>query len=99
MNKQPVLSEYTQAHFLKNTAMNSLKESHPQWDRYSKLLVETNELEYEIIGLMSAALIRKEGDGEPNAEEQKRIDELKAHLNPKVRELEMLRKELKNQPH
>ena len=74
--------------------MNKGPESHPQWERYRSLIDETSELEYEIIGVLSAALVRREGNGQPNSEEANAIKEMKSRLQPKLQELKNLQKEV-----
>jgi hypothetical protein len=66
----------------------------PNWNRYRSLLDETSRLEYEIIGIYTAALCRKNGNGDPNAEEQIIISELKSLLMPQLRELKDLHEEM-----
>jgi hypothetical protein len=74
--------------------MNTLPESHPKWERYRSLIDETSELEYQIIGILSTALCRREGNGQPNREEQNSIQELKNLLHPKLKELKALQSEV-----
>jgi hypothetical protein len=42
--------------------MNKESATPSQWERYRFLIEETSQLEYEIIGILSAALCRREGD-------------------------------------
>jgi hypothetical protein len=74
--------------------MNTRPESHPKWERYRSLIDETSELEYEIIGILSTALCRREGNGQPNLEEQTIIREMKKRLHPKLKELKILQAEV-----
>jgi hypothetical protein len=66
----------------------------PNWNRYRSLLDETSRLEYEIIGIYTAALCRKDGNGEPNADELIIIDELKSLLLQQLLELKDLQQEV-----
>jgi hypothetical protein len=70
--------------------MNTRSESQPQWERYRSLIDETSELEYNIIGILSTALCRREGNGQPNKEELSIIQEMKNRLHPKLKELKHL---------
>ena len=72
--------------------MSHPSETHPSWPRYRLLTDETTALEYEIIGLLSEALCRPEGDGQPNPGENLKIETLKTLLKPKLVELKELQK-------
>ena len=60
------------------------------WDKYRMLLDETSRIEYEIIGILTAALCRREGNGEPSTRETEQIYALKSMLLPKLAELKEL---------
>ena len=74
--------------------MTQAPEMHPQWLKYRALIDETTEIEYRIIGILSNALCRKEGNGQPNASEATEIQEMKAILHPKLEELKKLHTEV-----
>ncbi|MFI5149757.1 MAG: hypothetical protein ACHQRM_08495 [Bacteroidia bacterium] len=74
--------------------MDTFQNTHPQWKKYRALVDETTELEYDIISLLSAALIRKEGDGEPNPEEREKLSVMKTQLKAKMDELHILKEEV-----
>jgi hypothetical protein len=74
--------------------MNQITDTPSTWTRYRLLIDETSELEYQIIGLLSQALIRKDGDGQPNATEHLQIQEMKKQLRPKLEELTTLKDEV-----
>ncbi|HEV7232416.1 MAG TPA: hypothetical protein VGO45_13860 [Bacteroidia bacterium] len=74
--------------------MNKESATPSQWERYRSLIEETSKLEYEIIGILSAALCRREGDGQPDASESNLIRLLKEQLQSKFSELNALQKEV-----
>ena len=74
--------------------MNKESATPSQWERYRSLIEETSKLEYEIIGILSAALCRREGDGQPDASERELIRLLKEKLQTKFSELNALQKEV-----
>jgi hypothetical protein len=74
--------------------MSQIKQTHPKWNRYRELIDETTELEYEIIGILSEALCRKDGDGQPNDEERSKIKMMKNSLNLKLEELKTMKEEV-----
>jgi len=69
----------------------TIKETPPEWKKYRQLIDETSELEYQIIGILTSAVCRKEGDGHPTSEETIQINELKTRLTPKLKELENMK--------
>jgi|GEM_PF-3795533 hypothetical protein len=74
--------------------MNQISNSHPQWKKYRALVDETTELEYEIINVLSSALCRIEGDGQPNSEEKQLLSVMKTKLKTKMDELNVLKEEV-----
>jgi hypothetical protein len=74
--------------------MIQVTETPQEWKKYRALIDETSELEYRIIGILSAALSRKEGDGHPTTEEKLQIKEMKNLLQPKLQELMKLKEEV-----
>jgi hypothetical protein len=74
--------------------MIQVTETPQGWKKYRALIDETSELEYRIIGILSAALSRKEGDGHPTEEENIQIREMKTLLQPKLKELAILKEEI-----
>jgi hypothetical protein len=74
--------------------MNQVQNTHPQWKKYRALVDETTELEYEIISLVSAALTRTEGNGEPNSTEREQLTQMKSRLKAKMDELNVLKEEV-----
>jgi hypothetical protein len=79
---------------IKQCVMNKETASPSQWERYRSLIEETSKLEYEIIGILSAALCRRDGDGQPDTSENLLIRELKAKLQSKFSELNALQKKV-----
>ncbi len=74
--------------------MSQINQTHPKWSRYRALIDETSELEYEIIGILSQALCRKDGDGQPNKEEQSKIEIMKNSLSLKLEEMKTMKDEV-----
>ncbi|HXC06590.1 MAG TPA: hypothetical protein VNZ86_17660 [Bacteroidia bacterium] len=74
--------------------MNHISHTPPEWKKYRALVDETTELEYEIISLLSAALVRREGNGEPNAHEKLQLASMKSKLKLKMDELNVLKEEV-----